>query len=71
MLGVNPTEVYISASRRGGTAYHTNPECPDLPGAHRTLTPGDGEFESVLEERDECQSCRYDTLNQLDLPKED
>ena len=66
MFGVNPEEVYIADSRRGGSAYHTTTECPNLPPATKTLTDGDPEFERVLDERDECQWCRYDTLDDLE-----
>lgn len=65
MLGVNPSEVYIADSIRGGYAYHTDRDCPDFPPATKTLTPEDPAFERVLAERDECQWCRYDTLPDL------
>lgn len=69
MLGVDPTEVYISDSRRGGHTYHTTKECPNLPTVYQTLTPENIEFEDVIE-REECQWCRYNTLA-LELPDED
>lgn len=65
VLGVDPDEVYISDSRRGGYAYHTTTECPNLPTVYKTLTPDDPGFEDTIE-RDECQWCRYDTLDDLD-----
>ena len=65
MLGVDPTEIYTSDSRRGGYTYHTTLDCPNLPTVYNTLTPDDPEFEDAIE-RDECQWCRYDTLDELD-----
>ena len=65
VLGVDPTEVYISDSRRGGSTYHTSLECPNLPTVYNTLTPEDPAFEDAIS-RDECQWCRYDTLADLD-----
>lgn len=65
MFGVNPEEVFIANTRRGGYAYHTTTECPHIPAVTRTLTEGDPEFERVLEARDECQWCRYDTIDTL------
>lgn len=66
-----PDEIYVSNTRRGGYKYHTHEECPNLPQATKTLTPGDTRYEKVIKERDECQWCRYDTLEGLELTDAD
>lgn len=58
-----PGEIYITPTRlTRREIYHTTRECQHVnPGFH-TITEENPRYETLLEQLEECQECRYESL---------
>ena len=58
-----PERVFVSRSKSGKRdVYHTSRECLHVAPGFREVVRGDPGYSRVLDERGECQWCRYETL---------